>query len=218
MTKTITVKGIGKVSAKPDLVVLSMNLDSQAMKYDRAMRIAEESIALLTNTLVSAGFEKDDIKTTSFDVRTEYNNERQTDGSYKRVFDGYMVSHSLKVEFDFDSERLSKAVSVIGSCVAAPQLSVQFTVKDPTAINEELLKAATNNAHRKAEILCEAAGKKLGELLSIDYNWGEVSVYSRTSYNIAEDCMAAPMMAKSIEFEPDDIDLSDTATFVWEIN
>jgi hypothetical protein len=29
--------------------------------------------------------------------------------------------------------------------------------------------------------------------------------------------MAAPMMAKSIEIVPDDIDVSDTATFVWEI-
>jgi hypothetical protein len=32
-----------------------------------------------------------------------------------------------------------------------------------------------------------------------------------------EECMAAPMMAKSIEIVPDDIDVSDTATFVWEI-
>ena len=33
------------------------------------------------------------------------------------------------------------------------------------------------------------------------------------------ECLAAPMMAKcaEIDMEPDDIDVSDTATFVWEI-
>lgn len=56
-------------------------------------------------------------------------------------------------------------------------------------------------------------------LLSIDYNWGELNVYSNTRYDMAEDCLVAPMMARcaEIDIEPDDIDISDTATFVWEI-
>jgi hypothetical protein len=35
---------------------------------------------------------------------------------------------------------------------------------------------------------------------------------------MAEDCISkAPMMAKSIDIEPSDIDVSDTAAFVWKI-
>ena len=37
MPRTITVKGIGKVSATPDYVVLSMGLESQDMDYEKAM-------------------------------------------------------------------------------------------------------------------------------------------------------------------------------------
>lgn len=37
MARTITVKGIGKVSARPDYVVLSMTLQSNHMDYDKAM-------------------------------------------------------------------------------------------------------------------------------------------------------------------------------------
>lgn len=105
------------------------------------------------------------------------------------------------------------------SCLAHPQLSITFTVKDSTAINEEMLRSATANAKRKAEILCDASGMELGALLSIDYNWGELNVYSNTRYDMEEECLAAPMMAKcaEIDMEPDDIDVSDTATFVWEI-
>lgn len=37
MARTITVKGIGRVSAKPDYVVLSMTLESKHIDYDKAM-------------------------------------------------------------------------------------------------------------------------------------------------------------------------------------
>ena len=97
-------------------------------------------------------------------------------------------------------------------------LVAQVTISG-TAINEEMLRSATANAKRKAEILCDASGMELGTLLSIDYNWGELNVYSNTRYDMEEECLAAPMMAKcaEIDMEPDDIDVSDTATFVWEI-
>lgn len=49
----------------------------------------------------------------------------------------------------------------------------------------------------------------------IPYNWGELDIYSHTRYDCCEDAM--PLMAKSIDIDPDDIDVSDTATFVWEI-
>ena len=115
--------------------------------------------------------------------------------------------------------RLSQALAAIAKCLAQPELSIAFTVKDATAVNEALLREATVNAKRKAELLCEASGVKLGQLLTIDYNWGELNIYSDTRYDMAEYCMidAAPMMAKSIDIEPDDIDVRDTATFVWEI-
>ena len=42
MARTITVKGIGKVSAKPDYVVFSMTLESKHKDYDKAMDMAAD--------------------------------------------------------------------------------------------------------------------------------------------------------------------------------
>ena len=218
MSRTITVKGIGKVLVRPDYVVLSMDLVSQDMNYDTAMEFAAKNIERLNESLMGVGFEKESVKTTNFNVDTDYDGEHQKDGSYKRIFKGYVVRHNLKVSFDFDSKRLSNALSAVGICLAHPQLSVAFTVKDSTSINEEMLKSATENAKRKAEILCKASGVELGSLLTIDYNWGELNIYSDTRYDIADECLASPMInASAIEIEPDDIDVSDTATFVWEM-
>ncbi len=219
MSKAITVKGVGKVSASPDFVVLSMVLESQDLIYEKAMDDAAQNIEQLNTALEMVGFEKKSVKTTNFNVRTDYEYKRTRNGDNERVFNGYVVKHNLKVEFDFDSKRLAKTLSVVGSCLAHPQLTISFTVKDPTAIKEEMLRLAVENAKRKAEILCDAAGKQLGDLLSIDYNWGELNIYSDTRYDMEDSCLAAPMTAKfaEIDIEPDDIDVSDSVTFVWEI-
>lgn len=216
MARTITVKGIGRATAKPDFVVLTMSLEASNMDYDKAMEKAAEQIQQLNDTLAGIGFEKGSVKTTNFNVRTDYERVKDRNGDYRSVFNGYEVTHNLKLSFDFDMGRLSQALSAIASCLAHPQLSVAFTVKDATAINEEMLRSATVNARRKAEILCEASGVALGELIAIDYNWGELDIYSHTRYDCCEDAMimAAPA---SIDIDPEDIDVSDTATFVWEI-
>lgn len=83
------------------------------------------------------------------------------------------------------------------------------------AVQEELLRSATINARQKAEILCDGAGSKLGQLLRIDYNWSEINIYSRTQY-VAEDMVMYNSLS-SIDIEPDDVECEDTATFVWTI-
>ena len=218
MARTITVKGIGKASAKPDYVVLSMTLESNHMDYDKAMDMAAGHIQHLNETLEGIGFEKGSVKTTNFNVRMDYEREKDRYGNYKSVFKDYEVTHNLKLAFDFSMNRLSQALSAIAGCLSHPQLSVAFTVKDATAINEEMLRSATANAKRKAESLCEASNVTMGDLIAIDYSWGELDIYSHTHYDCCEDAIPPIMVAcKSIDIEPDDIDVSDTATFVWEI-
>ena len=218
MSKTITVKGIGKVSAVPDYVVITMSLEAHENDYEETLELAAKKIEYLNTSLVEIGFEKKAVKTTSFNVRTDYERVKDRNGNYKSVFNGYVCSHRLKVEFDFDTKRLAQTLYAISKCLAQPELSIVFTVKDASAVNKELLRSATINAKEKAQILCDASGVELGELLSIDYNWGELNIVSHTEYMLEEKCMAMPVGGLAdIDIEPDDIDVSDTATFVWEI-
>ena len=103
-------------------------------------------------------------------------------------------------------------------CIAEPELNVQFTVKDKEAVDAALLQSACANAKAKAEILTKASGVTLGDLVSIDYNWGELHLYSPTHYEMDPPCMARASAAPTaMDIEPDDIDVSDSVTFVWEI-
>lgn len=216
MSRTITIKGIGTAKAKVDYIVISMTLESLHRDYDKAMDLASDKIRELNESLMSIGYLKEDLKTINFNIDTKYNHIKNHDGNYQTIFIGYEIVHNLKLEFDFDTDKLSKTLSVIARCLSHPELNITFTIKDTSKINEELLKSATINAKRKAEILCEASNVILGDLISIDYNWGELDIYSNTTFAFDEKVM--PMMeTKSIDFEPDDIKLRDTVTFIWEI-
>ena len=214
--RTITVKGIGAVSVKPDLIVLRLSMETAEYEYDAAMKAAAEKIDFLNKALEAAGFEKKSAKTADFRVRADYDRLNDGKGNYTSVFMGYKCRHELKIEFDFDTKRLAKALSEISKCIAKPEISIDFTVKDSSAVSGELLKAAVKNAREKAEILCAASGAKLGDLLSIDYNWGELHLYSETDYDVEGKCLMMGA-ADDMDIEPEEIKARDTATFAWEI-
>ena len=218
MKRTITIQGIGKLSLKPDYTVISMSLRAANEEYDTAMETASRHLDILQNALKRLGFAKEDLKSSRFDVSTEYNNEPDKNGNYKRVFVGYVVTLQLKLEFDFNMERLAEVFVAIAGCIAQPELNVQFTVKDKEAVNAALLESACDNARAKAKILAGASGVKLGELLSIDYSWGDRALCSPTRYEMDEACMLKASAAPSgMEITPEDIKVSDQVTFVWEI-
>jgi len=224
MDRKITVKGIGHITAKPDYVIIYLSIEEINKKYEKAVDEANNKITLLIKALSKIGFKQEDVKTVDYKVATnvEYKTNRKGTGEYIR--NGFKCSNRLKVAFDFDNEKLSKTVEAISNCVAEPKVSISFSVKDEEAVKDELLKSAGANAKRRAQILCESAGGNLGELITVNYNWNEISILSPTRFDsinettslLDEFTAATPSMTPK-SFEPDDIDLSDSAVFVWEI-
>lgn len=47
MNRFIAVKGTGGVSVKPDLIIISMDLESHQYNYEETMKLATESINAL---------------------------------------------------------------------------------------------------------------------------------------------------------------------------
>ena len=218
MNRTITIKGVGRLSLKPDQVAVTLCLKTTDPVYEEAMRAATAELAQLRAAIAGVGFAEDDLKTASFDIDTVYESDRDSDGNYRRRFVGYRVTHELKLELAYDTQRLSRTLGAIAACVAEPELTIRFTVKDQDGVNAALLESACVNARQKAEILTRAAGVTLGTLLSIDYNWGELHLYSPTSCSVGSDDLAETCSAPAdMAIEPDDIDVSDSAVFVWEI-
>lgn len=216
MERLITVKGIGNINIKPDLIIINIELVSHKYDYEETMKLATDSVSKLEKAIEEAGFNKKELKTTSFNIRTSYKSYYDENKNYKNKFDGYICEQGLKLQFDLDMQVLSKVLTAITKSGVEPRLNIRFSVKDKEKVNEELLINATENARRKAEVLAKASKVNLGKLLTINYNWSEVGIYSKTTYEMENKSLVMEE-AYAPNIEPDDIELSDTATFVWEI-
>lgn len=222
MERKITVKGIGHISAKPDYVVIHMTIDATNKKYEKAVEEVSDKINRLSDALVKSGTKKDALQTVDFRVEEDTAYKKSIAGINEFITTGFTCTNRIKLAFDFDSEKLSKAIEIITTCISHPKLNIAFTVKDEEAVKNELLKSAGANARRRAEILCTAAGGKLGNLITVNYNWKEVSVLSPMQMHsdyLSETAALPSHITTPVpsSFRPDDIELSDEAVFVWEI-
>lgn len=215
MNRTITVKSTGKVSVKPDYISINLKLAAKDCDYGKTMNLAEKQLEELRKSLEKAGVNRDGLKTCDFNVNAEYKSVNDKRGGYSREFDGYCCRHSLKVEFGLDMKKLGAVLGSVSSCTAKPEFKIKFTVKDKDAVAEKLLESAAAEARKKAETLCKASEVKLGQLISIDYNRVELDVYSPTVYSAVD---SGAVRCANIEIEPENIDLTDAVTFVWEID
>jgi uncharacterized protein YggE len=93
---------------------------------------------------------------------------------------------------------------------------VRFSLQDQEKAREELLFNAVANARRRAEVICQGAGMKLGGIVEIRYGVSDADLYSPAgmTFNQVE---YAPrmMMAKSLDVHPEAIELSDEVTIVF---
>ena len=74
----------------------------------------------------------------------------------------------------------------------------------------------------KAAVIADAAGVTLKDIQTIDYSWGRLDFEVRPMEMMSADCAGGQMMrckanSYDINIEPDDIEVSDTVTAVWEI-
>ena len=196
---------------------VTMTLEDVHEDYAETLRRSSWATEHLKDVLGGLGFQHSDLKTLKFDVDTEYESYKVGD-EYKTRFVGYKFEHIMKVEFDSDNERLGKVLYALAHCLVRPEFRIGYTVRDREAVKNELLGKAIYDAREKASVLAKAAGVILKDIQSIDYSWGEFDIEVHPTH-IMYDRKALPASSDSydIDIEPDDVEVSDTVTVIWEI-
>ncbi len=221
MERTIRVTGKGKIAVKPDRIRLVLNLTEGKESYEQTLQASTQQVETLRDCFENLGFARTDLKTLSFDIDTCYENYQAEDKSWKQRFKGYECRHSLKIEFDADNAILGRVLYALAHAQVSPEFKILYTVKDVEAAKNQLLGKAVEDSREKAQALTKAAGVVLGEVLTIDYSWGEMELLAKPMNKMMEPCMVTNertrMASYSMDIEPDDIEVSDTVTVVWGI-
>ena len=220
-TRTIRITGKGNLKVHPDMTRITITLNGLDKEYSKALQHSAEDTKTLAKSLKTLGFQRKDLKTLKFSVDTEYEDYTEKDlykTNYKRRLIGYSFTHKVKIEFESDNKRLGKILYTLANMTLRPEFTLSYTVKDTEAVKNMLLGNAVKDAKTKAQVLTDAAEVKLGRMVSIDYSWQEVNFEMMPSnHSMFYSKATVSDGSFDVDIEPDDIDVSDTVTIVWEI-
>ena len=218
MSRTIAVRGVGKCAFAPDTIRIFADIERRDKEYEKALAGSAHAVEKLKAALEKQGFSGDDLKTSSFDVNTEYESVRDSDGNYKNVFAGYCVRYNMSLCFECDTGKLRKALSAAAKSGADARLNISFELNARNAAVDAALALAADDAKRKAAALAGAMGVELSKIISIEQSGVSHSFVSRTEFR--EDAVAARMMKANsavADISPHDVEIEESVTVVWEI-
>lgn len=218
--RIIRVTGKGLIKVHPDQTRITMTLEGVYPEYAETLRHSSRDTEQLKDLLAPFGFARSDLKTLDFRVDPSFERYKE-EGIFKQRLVGYEFRHEMKVEFASDPDQLGNVLYALANSPIRPEFRISYTVKDPEAVKNALLGKAVTDAREKAAALTQAAGTMLKDIQMIDYSWGEMELEVRPMNRSMALETCAPMPTKQccyeMDMEPDDIEVSDTVTVVWEI-
>lgn len=159
--ESVTVTGTGSAQAAPDVLTVDLAVEVHAAGVDAALADANEAMAAIQRSVLSAGVRQDDLQTADLAIRTDYDHEH-------RRASGFVVTQALRVlvrEVSTAGVIISAAVTAGGD--ATRLHGVTFAVEDDAALLDQARQRALSDARRRADLLATTAGRRLGRALRI---------------------------------------------------
>lgn len=167
--RSFDVTGDGKAVGVPDIAEFSFSVITEgdttiADTQKENTEDVNEAIAFLK----TRDIDEKDISTQSYNVNPRYQYfSCKSDGVCPPAkIVGYTVSQSVSVkirDFDIIGDVLTSLVEAGANSVS----QLQFTLDDPTSVQDDARAKAIKKAQKKAQSIADAGGFKLGRLLSI---------------------------------------------------
>ncbi|MEV6138504.1 SIMPL domain-containing protein [Nocardia sp. NPDC051990] len=169
---TVTTFGFGSARATPDLMRVTISIETRASKVALAYGQAGERVAAVTDSLRSDGVPGTDIATSGLSVRTD---TVWLEGGGSKIT-GYIATTDLTVVLrDIGETADPGPATIIANCVDAGGDDVRLGGLDLGFADRESLlirarDAAWDNALAKAEQYADRAQRTLGPVLEITEN------------------------------------------------
>jgi uncharacterized protein YggE len=160
--RTITVVGIGRASATPDIARVTVGVDVVNASLSRALTEVNTKTSAVIAQLKKQGIEDKDIRTVDFNVFPQQAYGPNGPGPIT----GYRVSNSVRVTI----RELDKAGAILEQAVNAGANTVQgltFTIEDARPVETEARVSAIQDARFKADALAQEAGATVGQVVNI---------------------------------------------------
>lgn len=168
---TITVQGTGTVTTTPNLVFITIGVESQSATAVQALAQNSESMRNLQATLIELKIDKKDMQTSSLNISPVYqpqNPDRgQYDGNRAMRVVGYRVVNQLRIKSS-DVANLGTLLDAVVKAGANTIHGIEFDSQSREEMTDEARRSAIRDARRRAQLLAEEAGVKVGSAIKIE--------------------------------------------------
>jgi uncharacterized protein len=203
----ITVSGTADVAGTPDTLRLDLSVVATAASVTEALGKANGAADAVQKSLLGSGVTKKDLQTSGLNIGPRYD---YTNPGAPRLT-GFEVSESLSAklrDLGRAGDAIGKAVGAGGNAVRVNGVSLDL--EETGALVSEARGAAFADARNKAEQYAKAAGRSLGDVVSV-----AESVANPSPISMAVD--ALPTTAK-VPIQPGSQNVSVTVTVVFSMS
>ena len=207
----ITVSASAVVRLVPDKATVYFGVTSQEATAEEAQRKNSEAVNQVIAVLTGRGVEEKSIRTTNYSMYPQYD---WSEYGEQRIV-GYCVTTSMSVA----DQNIEDLGALLSACVAAginDVDNVSFLCSGYDEAYRQALAQAVAASRDKAEALASAAGKKLGDAVSVTEGWQDTSArYGKTVNTAAAYGMEPVADAAAPILQPGETEISASVTVVY---
>jgi uncharacterized protein YggE len=164
--RTISISGEGKVTAIPDIALVSLGLTTEKKNISDAQTENSKTMNSLIEKLRGLNIAKEDIKTVNYSIYPAYD---WTDG--RQILRGYTVSQDVQVKIR-KTDQVDEVLKIAGDLKLNQIGGLTFNIDNPENYKQEARIKALENAKEKADALANVMGVKLGKVISFSESEG----------------------------------------------
>lgn len=163
--RAMIVSGEGSVEAAPDMATISLGVREEARSAGDALSAMAKATRGIMGQLTAFGIDESDIQTSGLSLNPIYERQRNSTNAPPRII-GFAAANMVTVRTT-DLDRLGTLLDAVVDAGANTFSGLRFGLKDRGELLEEARRKAVADALARAEIYADAAGVKLGEIISI---------------------------------------------------
>lgn len=159
----ITVIGEASIATTPDMATVSLGVTTEGPTAAEAMAANSKALAAVIERLKGAGIAENDLQTSSLTLNPNFVGY---DSGQTPTISNYMATNMLNVRVR-DLAQLGNVLDASIADGANTLNGITFELTAPRPEQDEARKAAVADAAAKATLYAEAAGVKVGKIVSI---------------------------------------------------
>ena len=206
--RLMTVTGQGVINVEPDLAHINLGVQTVGKTANAALKENNSKMAKIIAELKAVGIEDRDIQTTNFSISPQWEQIKQSSKHQRPKIIGYIVSNMVNLRIR-DLDTIGEVLDQVVNLGANSFHGIRFDISNRAELMDDARVLAVKKARSRAEILTEAAGVELGEILTISEGGGFVPQ--------GRFAQADAMMAEAVPIAQGELEIRAPVSLTYEL-